>query len=456
MRVLWSPQRKQADALKNNAFELLFGGAAGGGKSDFLLADFVSWVNDWREGWRGVLFRRTYPELETIIARAKELYLPLRAVWNKTERTFIFPTGSKLQMRFLESDDDVTRYQGQEYTWVGFDELGTYPTDYCWKYMISRLRSSKGAPCYLRGTANPGGRGHGWIKERFIDGREPGKIYRIQNKKSFTTRCFIPSKLQDNQILMENDPGYRDRLENLPEHLRRALLDGDWDVFMGQYFDEWRRERHVVKPFALPQGQWFKFYAFDWGYNKPYALVKLAVNRDGKVIQYGEKYGCDPEKVDTGTREPAKEVAAEAWADAVAEGVTIIVCDPAIWGKTDDQPSPGEHLEAVGFIAERANNDRVPGWLTLHDYLKQSDEYGKPMFQVFDTCHHTIRTLPILTPDKNRPEDVDSKLEDHLADADRYGLMSDYVRDPGAAMRRMAGGTVARPRVYDVLADNGF
>jgi hypothetical protein len=454
MRVLWSPQRKQADALRNNSFELLFGGAAGGGKSDFLLADFVSNVNDWRDAWRGVLFRRTYPELETIIARAKELYLPLKAAWNKTERTFIFPTGSKLQMRFLESDDDVTKYQGQEYTWIGFDELGNYPSDYCWKYMMSRLRSSKGAPCYIRGTANPGGRGHSWIKNRFIDGLIPGKIYRIG--KTNITRCFIPSKLQDNTILLEKDPDYMKRLEMLPEYLRRALLDGDWDIFAGQVFDEWRRERHVIKPFALPQGQWYKFYAFDWGYNRPYALVKLAVNGDGKVIQYGENYGCDPEEMNKGTKEPARNVAAAARADAIAEGVTVIVCDPAVWGKDDDQPSPGEYLEAAGFIAERAKNDRVPGWLNLHEFLKQTDEYGKPMLQVFETCHHTIRTLPALTPDRNRPEDVDSKLEDHLADALRYGLMSEYARYPGQALRRMAAGYESRPRVYDVLADNGF
>jgi hypothetical protein len=342
-------------------------------------------------------------------------------------------------MRFLESDDDVTRYQGQEYTWVGFDELGNYPTDYCWKYMMSRLRSSRGAPCYLRGTANPGGRGQAWIKNRFIDGFIPGKIYRIKNKNgSFTTRCFIPSKITDNNTLMENDPDYLKRLENLPDHLRRALLEGDWDVFGGQYFDEWRRERHVVKPFALPQGQWYKFYAFDWGYNKPWALIKLAVNRYGKVIQYGEKYGCEPEEMNKGTREPARDVAAAAWDDAALEGVTVIVCDPAIWGKTDDQPSPGEYLEAAGFTAERANNERAPGWLNLHDFLKQTDEHGKPMLQVFETCHHTIRTIPVLTPDRNRPEDVDSRLEDHLADALRYGLMSGYVRDPGAALRRMA------------------
>jgi hypothetical protein len=452
MRVLWSPQKKQARALANSAFELLFGGAAGGGKSDFLLADYVSNVNEWREAWRGVLFRRTYPELETMIARAKELYLPLGAIWNKAEKTFTFPTGSKLQMRFLESDDDVTRYQGQEYTWVGFDELGNYPTDYCWKYMMSRLRSAKGAPCYIRGTANPGGRGHGWIKHRFIDGREPGKIYRIGGT---ITRCFISSRLQDNRILAEKDPDYIKRLEMLPDYLRRALLEGDWDVFAGQVFDEWRRERHVVKPHALAAGAWVRFYALDWGYGAPYAIVKLAADREGRIRQYGEIYGCVPEQPNTGVKKRASEVAAEAWDDAIKEGVTDIIADPSLWTKDNgDELAVIEYFEKAGFRAARGYNPRVPGWLAVHERLQQEDENGRPLLQIFDNCPHTIRTIPLLTPDKNHPEDIDSKLEDHLADALRYGVTSDFAVNPLSALRRQnAAYRTRRPKRHNVLDD---
>ena len=452
MRILWSPQEKQARALANSAFELLFGGAAGGGKSDFLIADFVSNVNEWREAWRGVLFRRTYPELETIIARAKELYLPLGAVWSKVEKTFTFPTRSQLQMRFLESDDDVTRYQGQEYTWVGFDELGNYPTDFCWKYMMSRLRSAKGAPCYIRGTANPGGRGHGWIKNRFIDGKEPGKIYRIGKT---ITRCFISSRLQDNHVLIEKDPDYVKRLEMLPGYLRRALLEGDWDVFAGQVFDEWRRNRHVVKPHALPAGAWFKFYALDWGYSRPYAIIKLAADREGRIRQYGEIYGCEPGQPNTGVKKKASEAASEAWQDAIKEGVTDMVADPALWSKeSGDDLAVIEYFEQAGFRTVRGYNARVPGWLAIHERLKQNDENGRPLLQIFSVCYNTIRTIPLLTPDKNHPEDIDTKIEDHLADALRYGVTSDFAVNPATALRRQNGRhREKQARRYSVIDD---
>ncbi|MDR2784561.1 MAG: terminase family protein [Treponema sp.] len=454
--VLWRPHRKQSKALKCSAFELFYGGAAGGGKSDFLLADYLHGVNAWREKWKGIMFRHTYDELEELHKRAKELYLPLGAKPIDKGRTYLFPTGAAIKFRYLEHDNDVEHYQGHEYTWIGFDELGNYPTDFAWRYMISRCRSSAGAPCYMRGTGNPGGSGHAWIKARFIDGRQPETIYKTTDAGMAITRCFIPSTVEDNPSIMANDPEYTERLKLLPPHLYRALRYGDWDVFAGQVFDEFRREKHVRKPFALKPGEWKKFYAFDWGYNKPYALVKLAVNGDGKVIQYGETYGCRPGEYDQGTREACRNVAAQAWRDAVAEGVTEIICDPAIWNKTDDVMSPAEILGETGFTVEKANNDRLNGWLSIHELLKAEDENQRPLLQFFDTCVDTIRTLPALTPDRNRPEDVDSKLEDHLADALRYGCMSDYVKNPAPYLRYQRGGGVINPRKYDVLGDNGF
>jgi hypothetical protein len=423
---------------------MLFGGAAGGGKTDFLLADFCGGITAGRGDWRGILFRKSYPELEEVILRAKELYLPLGAEYHKQEKTFTFPNGAFLRMRSLDREDDVTQFQGHQFTWAGFDELGNYATDYCWVYMMSRLRSARGAPCYIRGTANPGGRGHAWIKNRFIDGYEAEKIYRTAEG---TTRCFIPSLLEDNAKMTEKDPDYEKRMKNLPAHLYRALRYGDWDVFAGQVFDEFRRELHVLKPVALPQGQWYKYYAFDWGYAKPYALIKLAVNGDGKLIQYGEIYGCQEGELNKGIRQPSREIARIAWEHAVAEGVTEIVCDPACWSKQDDNPSVAESFMEAGFDAVPANHERVPGWAALHERLKLTDEYGRPMLQFFDTCRHTIRTLPVLTPDPHKPEDVDSDLEDHLADALRYGVMTNYSRHPPAQVRPHLG----TPKKYDVM-----
>ncbi|GHV91625.1 phage terminase large subunit [Spirochaetia bacterium] len=453
--ILWKPHSKQAQALNSNAFELFYGGAAGGGKSDFLLADYLHGVNEWRKNWKGIIFRHTYDELEELHKRAKELYLPLGAKLIDKGRSYQFSTGATIKFRYLEHDNDVEHYQGHEYTWIGFDELGNYATDFAWRYMISRCRSRVGAPCYIRGTGNPGGPGHAWVKARFIDGFVPGKIFKTTDNGMTITRVFIPSTIEDNPTLMKNDPDYINRLKLLPPHLYRALRFGDWDVFAGQVFEEFRREKHVCKPFPLKPGEWKKFYAFDWGYSKPYALVKLAVNYDGKVIQYGETYGCEEGEFNKGTREPCRDVAAAAWKDAVAEGVTEIIMDPAMWGKQDDVPSPAETFEEVGFITERAHNERVNGWLQIHELLKQTDENQRPMLQFFDTCVHTIRTLPALTPDKNHPEDVDSHLEDHLPDALRYGCMSDYVKNPAPYLRRHRGGSIT-PKKFDVLKDNGF
>ncbi|MDR1507824.1 MAG: terminase family protein [Treponema sp.] len=451
MRILWKPQKKQAEALECPAFEMLYGGAAGGGKSDFLLADFLGMVPKWGKDWKGIIFRRTYSELEELLKRAKEMYVPIGGTWIAGEKQFVFPNGSAIRFGYLERDNDVTRYQGHQYTWVAFDELGNYKTDFAWRYMISRIRSPAGAPCYIRGTANPGGVGHAWIKNRFVDGFIPGKIYKFNSDGDITTRCFIPSLLDDNRILMQNDPGYARRLKNLPSHIYRALRYGDWDVFAGQVFDEWRREKHVVKPFALEQTSWHKFYSFDWGYQKPYALLKLAVNGDGKVVQYGEIYGCLPGEINKGTREGSELIAAKAKAPADAEGVTELVADPSCWNKQDSHPSVIEAFQKAGFRCTKANNDRIPGWNKLHELLKTEDEYGRPMLQVFETCAHTIRTLPGLLPDPNRPEDVDSDMEDHAPDALRYGVMSLTAKYPDRGLRRGA-----MPKRRDTLRDNGF
>jgi hypothetical protein len=320
--------------------------------------------------------------------------------------------------------------------------------------MISRMRSAAGAPCYIRGTANPGGIGQSWIKARFIDGYEKEKIYR--DAETGMTRVFIPAKVYDNKALLENDPGYVNRLKLLPGNLRRALLEGDWDVFAGQVFDEWKREKHVVKPFTLSGGGWYKFYALDWGYSRPYAIVKLAVNRDGKVIVYGEIYGCCAGEINKGTRKPSAEAAAEAFRDAAREGVNEIVCDPSIWNRQDDGASVAEKFEKAGFKCVRGNNDRINGWLAIHERLKQEDEAGLPMLQVFDCCVHTIRTLPIMLPDPNRPEDVDTRQEDHLPDALRYGLMSRAAENPLAALRKQNGQYTVKKKKTNYLEFNNF
>jgi hypothetical protein len=418
---------------------MLYGGAAGGGKTDFLIIDFLGLLPQWGKDWQGIVFRRTFSELEEMIKRAKELYSPIGGEWISGHKLFMFPNGASVRFSYLERDNDVTRYQGHQYTWIAFDELGNYKTDYPWRYMISRLRSPAGAPCYIRGTANPGGAGHAWIKARFIDGFTPGKIYRMNESGIEITRCFIPSTLDDNQVLMKNDPGYARRLNLLPSHLVRALRFGDWDVFAGQVFDEWRREKHVVKPFALDPGSWKRFYALDWGFAKPFSLGKWAVNGEGRMIRYGEWYGCAKDEMDTGLRMGAEEVAAKCWAMAVQEGVSDMVADPAIWSKQDAGPSVADKFKAAGFRMIQAVNDRLNGLAMMHQRMITTGEDGRPMLLVFDHCHAFIRTIPTLTPDEHHPEDVDSSLEDHVYDEARYAVMSQFAKNPISALRKQNG-----------------
>lgn len=434
--ILWKPQPKQQLALSCPAFELFYGGAAGGGKSDFLLMDFLAGCNEGRGAWRGILFRRTYKELEELIIRAKELYIPLGAHYQKTENVFTFPTGSFLRLRYLERDDDVGSYQGHQYTWVGFDELGNYATDYCYLYMISRLRSAAGLKCYMRATGNPGGVGHSWIKMRFIDGKKPNTIYTDEMGR---TRCFIPSLLDDNRILMKNDPEYEKNLTLLPRYLYEALRRGNWDIVAGAAFEEFRREEHVIKPFALDSGQWFKFCSMDWGYARPFSVGWWAVNSEGRMIRYRELYGCEKGDANKGVKKSASEVAKEAYALSVAEGVTVMVADPAVWSKTDKEASIAEKFEAAGWKMIKANNERINGKMQLHQLLKTKGEDGKPMLLVFDTCFDFIRTIPLLLPSKTHPEDIDTAMEDHIYDETRYAIMSEYALKPIRALRKQSG-----------------
>jgi hypothetical protein len=438
--VLWKPQYKQSLALKSAAFELLFGGAAGGGKSDFLLIDFWAGVMKHGRYWQGILFRRTYAELEELIKRADELYRPLGGKFVQKNKTYVFQNGAAVKFRYLEHDNDVLNYQGHQYTWIGFDELGNYPTDFAWRYMITRCRSAAGVPCYMRGTANPGGVGHAWIKARFIDGFAPYKTHKtVESSGMPITRAFIPSRLEDNQALMKNDPDYANRLKLLPTNLYRALANGDWDVFAGQVFDEFRRESHVVKPFALKPGSWKKFYALDWGYAKPFSLGKWAVNSEGRMVRYGEWYGCSKEEMNCGIKMGCADAAAKAWEMAVLEGVTEVVADTSMWGKEDDGPTEAEKWEEAGFRMIKANKDRVNGLSIFHQRLKTTLEDGRPMLLVFDHCADFMRTIPVLTPDPSRPEDVNTKLEDHIYDESRYAMMSDFAHNPATWLRKQNG-----------------
>ncbi|MBN2323817.1 MAG: terminase [Spirochaetes bacterium] len=452
---VWTPQPKQKLALECPADELFYGGAKGGGKSDFLLADFLRGLK-YGSHHRGILFRRSYDEFAELQARAYEIYPKIGAVFHghslrKGSRVWEFPSGSTLKMRYLDRDEDVQHYQGHQYTWIGFDELSEWATDYCYIFMFSCARSPYGVPVSIRGSGNPGRPGHVWLKHRFIDNKEPYKLYRDPETEMYS--AFIPAFLDDNPILMQKDPAYEKRLKALPAHLYRAFRSGDWDVFAGQAFEEFRRDLHVISPVPLDPS-WFRFASFDWGYAHPFSIGWWATTHEGRMIRYREWYGCERGKHNVGIKMASREVARKSWAISVAEGCKDMVADPSIWTKIDEGPSIADNFAAAGWNMIKGNNDRVSGCARVHDYMKGLASDGRPLMVVFDTCNAWIRIMPVLIVDDDNPEDILKKQEDHPYDDTRYAAMSEFTipeREPHVSLEILPDDVDEKNNEYDPL-----
>lgn len=434
--TLWSPQPgPQFSAIEADwCPELLYGGARGGGKTDFLIGDFVQDVARYKELWQGIIFRRTYdPELRETMARAAQLFPSVGGTWLASDREWVWANGAKLRLRHLDNPADAMRYQGHQYVWIGWDELTQWPTDEGYRAMLGTLRSSGEVPTKrIRATANPGGPGHQWVKARFID-PAPGGYVPIQDADTKMERMFIPSRVRDNRILLANDPGYADRLRGVgSEQLVRAWLDGDWDVVEGAFFDNWSGERHVVRPVELP-AYWTRFRSFDWGSARPFSVGWYAVSDGelpqfpkGALVRYREWYGMAPGQPNVGLKLTSEDIAKGIAEREKGEKIAYGVADPAVF-KVDDGPSIGEKLARAGVRFNPADNSRIAGWAQVRSRLEGEDE--KPMLYVFSTCPHLIRTLPALQHDDHRPEDVDTDGEDHAGDELRYACMSrPYVK----------------------------
>jgi hypothetical protein len=432
---MWSPQPgPQTEAIRATwCSELFFGGARGGGKSDYLLADFLQDVPTYGHNWRGVLFRRTFPELQELILRSRTLFINSGAVWREKLMEWCWPNGAFLRMRYLESVDDASRYQGHQYTWIGWDELTQWPTDEGYGMIFACLRNAEEAipTKRIRASGNPGGPGHGWVKARFIDPAPLGYVPHYDAETEMW-RMFIPSKLHDNRALMQKDPTYQARLKAVGSpQLVKAWLEGDWNVVTGAFFPEFGEE-HIVRPVPLPK-HWTRFGGFDFGSARPFSFHWFAVS-DGlddnnepsqfpknSIVIYREDYGCSaPNK---GLSLTAEEIADRILAKMPpGESLSYVAADPACW-KEEGGPSIAERMMQRGLSSLRkADNSRIAGWDQLRARLKGED--GKPMLYVFSTCEHLIRTIPLLQHDQRRPEDIDTDGEDHAGDSTRYGLMS--------------------------------
>jgi hypothetical protein len=424
----WSPQPgPQSEAIAATwCRELLFGGARGGGKSDFLLGDFLQDVPRYGRNWQGILFRKTYKQLEELIRRAKSIFLPTGAEWLKSEHMFLWENGASLKLRHLDSEDDAEEYQGHQYTWIGFDEITHWASDGAYKKLSACLRWAEAdVPTKrIRCSGNPGGAGHHWVKARFIDHAPLGhKPRRDPHTEAWI--MFIPSKVTDNKILLRNDPSYIANLRGVGSpQLVRAWLDGDWSVITGAFFTEFE-EVHIKRPVILP-AHWTRFRAFDWGSAKPFSVGWYAVSDGtlkqfpkGALIKYREWYGCSEPNV--GLKKTVEEVGDGIKLREIGETITYGVADPSIFAE-EGGPSYAERLRTRGVSFRPADNKRISGWEEIRSRLV-GDEEG-PMIYFFSTCAHTIRTLPAVQHDEAKAEDIDTDGEDHAADETRYAVMS--------------------------------
>ena len=434
--VIFQPNKgPQTRFLAATEQEVLYGGAAGGGKSFSLVADPVRYFTNPHA--RMLLVRRSTEELRELISVSKQLYP--KAVpgikFMERDKTWVAPNGATLWMSYLDRDDDVMRYQGQAFNWIGFDELTQWPTDYAWTYMRSRLRATKasGLPLYMRATSNPGGPGHRWVKRTFIDPSTPdqsfwatdenGEIIKWPRGHSregepLFKRKFIPATLFDNPYLSE-DGMYEANLLSLPEHQRRQLLEGDWDINEGAAFPEFNRRIHVVDPYDIPSN-WTRFRACDYGYGSYTGVVWFAVVPGSEqLIVYRELY--------------VSKIIATDLADMIldiedGEKIRYGVLDSSLWhNRGDTGPSLAEQMIMKGCRwrpSDRSKGSRVAGKNEIHRRLQVDEFTEEPRLVIFNNCTNLISQLPSIPLDKRNPEDVDTYSEDHLYDALRYGVMT--------------------------------
>jgi len=417
----------QTEFLAAPEKDVLYGGAAGGGKSYAMLVDPLRFCH--RPAHRALILRRTMPELRELIDKSRELYPQAfpGAKFREVEKVWNFPSGAKIEFGFLERDADVYRYQGQSYSWIGFDEITHLPTEFGWNYLSSRLRTTDSEIMpYLRCTANPGGVGAHWVKKRYVDPFEPGEAFKGADG---LTRKFIPARLDDNPYLAE-DGRYEEMLKALPEVQRRQLLEGNWDITEGAAFVEFDTEVHVIPPFEIPIG-WERTKGIDYGYASESACIWAAVDpSDGTLIAYRELYKKNLTGVDLGEMITQMEL---------LDPFSVAgVLDTAAWARTGTTgPTVGESLQRAGHKLRRADKNRIQGKIQIHEYLKLKQS-GRPQIQIFNTCPNLIRELQSIPLDKNNPEDVDTHAPDHAYDALRYLIMSrPKINDPLSQMRYM-------------------
>lgn len=455
----FSLHKRQGDAFNSQATEILYGGAAGGGKSHLMRVASIIWASE-IPGLQVYLFRRIREDLLKNHIEGPQGYRALLAKWVQDKLVVIvddeirFWNGSKIYLCHCKDEKDRFRYQGAEIHLLLIDEL-THFTDLIYRFLRGRVRAVglnppekyKGLFPRILAGSNPGGVGHTFVKTTFVEGVEPMAIRRVSDSEGGMLRQYIPARLDDNPSMAANDPSYRARLRGLgSDSLVKAMEDGDWDVIEGAFFDCWSSERHVVAPFTIPRG-WLRFRSGDWGSAKPFSYGWWAVVQDdyrlpdgrllqrGCLVRYREWYGCKKDAnglsvPNTGLKLSAEAVGAELAKLEQGDKVSHGVLDPACFAENGG-PSIAESLHKGSgntVIWGPADNTRIAGvgsiggWDLMRGRLI-GNEAG-PMLVCFSTCADSIRTIPALQHDQHRPEDLDSSAEDHAADDWRYGCAS--------------------------------
>mgnify|MGYP003289061779 CR=1 FL=1 len=403
--------KKQREFINNDCDEVLYGGAAGGGKSYGQIIDsFIKAMT--YPGIKQLILRTSFPELERSLIMVALQIIPNKLYkYNASKHVMTFINGSRIEFGYLSNDSAVTMYQSAEYDIIRFDEL-THFSEYQYTYMASRIRGVNKFPKQLKSSTNPGSKGHAWVKERFIDVAPPYEVT-IHNER---TRIFIPAKVQDNTYLMENDPSYVKRLESLGENERKALLHGEWDIFEGQYFPEFKREVHVIEPFEIPK-YWKRFRGMDYGLDMC-ACLWCAIDVERRVYVYREL--CEPNLTLSSAAEKINSLTLS------DENIQYTAASPDLWNRRQDSGVSGiEIMTGAGFSGlYKADNRRIPGWRNMREYLKET-ENGARLY-IFKNCINLIKSIPALIHDERNVEDASSEPHEftHSPEALRYALMT--------------------------------
>lgn len=441
--VLQPPNERQKLFLASHAKHVAYGGARGGGKS-WAVRDKAKRLCLRYEGIKVLIVRRTYPELVNNHINQLRGELFGIAAYNKGEKVFTFLNGSTIKFGYCNNDKDLDQYQGAEFDVIFLDEA-TQLQEMWIKKIVACVRGVNDFPKRIYYTCNPGGASHGYIKRLFIDRQyEDGEVPSDYE--------FIQALVTDNKALMESQPDYIKQLEALPPKLREAWLYGRWDIFEGQFFEDFRptpdiqlcseagitveealqqrRFTHVIEPFDINRGEargWNIMRSYDFGYNKPFSLGYWAVDYDGVLYRIMEIYGCTQtpnEGVKWDPEEQFRRISDFEREHPWLRGRKIVdsVADPSIWDSSRG-PSTAEAANRYGIYFSPGDNERIPGWMQVH-YRFQFDDNGYPRMYIFNNCKAFIRTIPLMMFSETRPEDLDTKLEDHVADEVRYMCMS--------------------------------